>query len=307
MEHSAWPALPYEEWAATKKTLQMCAQMLGKARLALSPTQPEWLHTSLQLDGRGFTTGAMPSGEHAVAMGVDVYEATLWIDVSDGRRAAVELGSGRCVAEVWSEVLRRLAEFGVDVAIWEKPQEVADATPFSENHHDCTFVPEHAQRYYRLLATLDGVFEEFRSRFFGRTGVQLWWGGFDFAVLLFSGRHEVAPDDRGYIMRYDLDAEHMNAGFWPGDDTSQQAGFYAYLHPRPDGCETAPVEPESAGWVEAVGEWMLPYESVRSCDDPRKAVLEFLGSVYEVAVTRGGWDREAFAYVAPPAPRRDWK
>ena len=70
-------------------------------------------------------------------------------------------------------------------------------------------------------------------------------------------------------MRYDLDAEHMNAGFWPGDDNSPIAGFYGYLVPRPAGCDTAPIEPEHAGWVEAMGEWMMPYEAVRTCDEPR--------------------------------------
>lgn len=299
MEHPAWPALPYEEWAPTKKTLQMCAQMLGKARLALSPPQPEWLHSCLYLDGRGLTTGAMPDGERLVSMGIDVYEGSLWIDASDGRRGVVPLGPGRCVVDVWADFAGRLADLGVDAAIWEKPQEIADVTPFSENTHDCTIVLGHAQRFYRLLSTLDGVFEEFRSGFFGRSGVQFWWGAFDLAVLLFSGRQEKAPDDRGYIMRYDLDAEHMNAGFWPGDDDAPRAGFYAYLVPRPDGCETAPIEPAHAGWVEAMGEWMMPYDAVRTCDDPRKAVLEFLGSVYRVAVTQGGWDEKSYRYVQP--------
>ena len=160
----------------------------------------------------------------------------------------------------------------------------------------------HAQRFYRLLATIDGVFEAFRSRFFGRSSVQFWWGGFDFAVLLFSGRHAPAPADRGYIMRYDLDAEHLNAGFWPGDDNVPQAGFYAYLVPRPDGCETAPIEPEHAGWVEAMGEWIMPYDAVRTSADPRQAVLDFLDSVYHVATTQGGWNAEAYEYVRPARP-----
>ena len=59
-DRDMWPALPYEQWAATKRTLHMCAQMLGKAALALAPPQPEWLHARLCLDARGFTTGAMP-------------------------------------------------------------------------------------------------------------------------------------------------------------------------------------------------------------------------------------------------------
>jgi len=300
-EHAAWPALPYEEWAPTKKTLQMCAQMLGKTRLSLSPPQPEWLNTCLLLDARGFTTGPMPADTRVVTMGIDVFDGTLWIRASDGREATVPLAPRRCVADIWIDFGSSLAGLDIVVDIWEKPQELADATPFSENRRDCTIVLEDAQRFHRVLASINGVFEEFRSQFFGRSSVQFWWGAFDFAVLLFNGKHAPAPDDRGYIMRYDLDAEHMNAGFWAGDDNAPDPGFYAYLVPRPDGCETAPIEPEHAGWVEAMGEWMMSYDTVRRCDDPRQAILDFLTSVYRVAVTQGGWDAEQLAYTIPPA------
>lgn len=160
-------------------------------------------------------------------------------------------------------------------------------------------VAELAQRFHTVLCSINGVLEEFRSRFFGRSGVQFWWGSFDLALLLFNGERAIAPDDRGYIMRYDLDAAHMNAGFWPGDDRAPDAGFYAYIVPQPEGCASAPVRPEHAGWVESMGEWIMPYESFRTCDDPREALLEFLTSVYRVAVTNAGWDADRHTYVTP--------
>ena len=119
-------------------------------------------------------------------------------------------------------------------------------------------------------------FEEFRSPFFGRSGVQFWWGGCDFTVALFNGRAASAPTDLGYIMQYDLDAEHFNAGFWPGDDSAPEPSLYAYLVPRPPGCEGAPIAPPFAGWVETMGEWMMSYAEVRTCGDPRQAILDFL-------------------------------
>lgn len=299
VEHDAWPALPYEEWAPTKKTLQMCTQMLGKARLALVPAQPQWLHSCLYLDAHGFTTGAMPFGSRVVTMGIDVFETSLWLRLSDGHSVTIPIGPNRTVAEVWADFCRALGSLGLEIDLWEKPQETADITPFSQNLHDNTIVPEHAQRFHRLLTSIDGVYEEFRSDFFGRSGVQFWWGAFDFAVLLFNGRHATPPDDRGYIMRYDLDAEHLNAGFWPGDDNTPAAGFYAYLVPRPDGCETAPIEPEHAGWVEAMQEWMMPYDAVRACDDPRAALLGFLRSAYGIALSHAGWNEAEHVYVKP--------
>ncbi len=300
----AWPELRWADWGPTKKTLQMCAQMLGKTRVALDPPQPEWLHTCLYLDGRGFVTGPVPKGGGLLTVHIDVYNAVIRLELSDGRRTSVPLAPARCVADIWSDYREALTRLGVQAEIWEKPQELADTTPFSENRHDCVFDPEASQRFYRLLAAIHPVFDEFRSPFFGRTSVQFWWGAFDYAVLLFDGRPAAAPDDRGYIMRYDLDAGHLNAGFWPGDEDNPP-NFYAYIHPRPDGCETARVEPAAhVGWVEAMGEWMLPYDVVRASPDPCAMLRTFLDSVYEVAVDRGGWDAEAHRYTLPvPAPR----
>ena len=216
-EHADWPALPYQEWASTKKTLHMVAQMLGKTTLALSPPQPEWFHARLFLDGHGFTSGPLPYRSSVVSLGIDVFQSTLWIARSDGRSATVALGPDRSVAAIWSDFQDALVELGLGLDLWQRPQEVSDTTPFSENTHDHTFVAEHAQRFHRILSSTNAVFQEFRSPFFGRSGVQFWWGSFDLAVLLFNGRPTTAPSDRGYIMRYDLDAEHLNAGFWAGD------------------------------------------------------------------------------------------
>jgi hypothetical protein len=301
----AWPELPYEEWAPTKTTLQMCAQMLGKARLALAPPQPEWLHTCLFLDGWGFTTGPMPAGARVATMGIDVFESALWIRVSDGGRADIPLAPDRCVADIWADFRTALDDLAIEADIWEKPQETSDTTHFSENRHDCTMVAEHAQRLHRLLTSLNDVFEEFRSDFFGRTSIQFWWGGFDFSVLLFMGAKLGVPEEAGYIMRYDLDAEHFNAGFWPGGENGPPM-LYGYLIPEADGAESAAMEPERASWSPELREWVLPYDAVRTADDPRADVLAFLRSIYRVAVEQGGWDAESFEYAkpAPPPGRR---
>jgi hypothetical protein len=296
---AVWPELAYEEWASTKKTLQMFTQMMGKVRLALEPPQPEWLGACLYLRPRGFTTGPMPWRDGLVELTLDVYDLTMEFEASDGRAQSVPLGPDRCVADVWKDLVAGLAALGIDVEISTKPQEVPDGTPFPENRRDCTLDAEQAQRFLRALSAVYGIFDEWRSTFFGRTGLQFWWGSFDLAVLRFSGRHAEAPRDRGYIMRYDLDAEFVNAGFWPGSDEAP-AAFYAYLYPQPPGCDVAPIEPAAAGWVEQMGEWMLSYEAVRTSANPRQAVLDFLNSVYGVATTIGGWDTLDHEYALPP-------
>ncbi|HUK77375.1 MAG TPA: DUF5996 family protein [Thermoleophilia bacterium] len=300
----AWPALSYEEWAPTLKTLHLHAQMLGKLKLALHPPLPEWLHAGLTLDARGVSTGPLAGDGRVVDAGIDLFDGVLWVRAAD-RTAVIALTGGRPVAEVWRAFGQALRDLGVAADLWDKPQEMPDeTTPLPANEHDRTVDLAHARRLYRVLATVHGLFDQFRAPFFGRTGVQLWWGAFDLAVLLFSGAQVTAPDDRGYIMRYDLDAQHLNAGFWPGNDAAPQAVFYAYIHPRPDGCATAAIEPPGAGWVEALGQWVLSYDDARRSGDPAAAVLGFLRSAYRVALTIGGWDEAAQRYEAPPPPPR---
>jgi hypothetical protein len=294
-----WPALPYEEWAATKKTLQMYTQMAGKVRLALAPPQPEWLATCLYMTARGLTTGPMPYGDLAVELVFDFYGHTLSVLVSDGRVRAIPLGPARTVAAFYRNLMDAFADLGIKVDIWSKPQELDDATPFDENEHDGSYDADQVVRWFTIMGAVDNVFEEWRSRFFGRTGLQFWWGAFDLGVLRFTGRHVDPPQDRGYIMRYDLDAEFMNAGFWPGDDKNPSPVFYAYLHPQPPGCDVAPIDPSSAAWVEQMGEWVLPYDEVRTSADPRKTLMGFLDCIYGLAGDIGGWDLLDFEYAKP--------
>jgi hypothetical protein len=42
-----------------------------------------------------------------------------------------------------------------------------------------------------------------------------------------------------------------------------------------------------------MGEFILPYEAVRTADDPDKAIRQFVESTYESAATLAGWDRAA--------------
>ncbi len=45
---------------------------------------------------------------------------------------------------------------------------------------------------------------------------------------------------------------------------------------------------------------MLPYEAVRTADDPRRVLLGFLHATYAAAADTGGWDRAALERPLPP-------
>lgn len=300
----AWPALPFDGWARTKKTVQLYTQILGKAKLALAPVQPQWLAASLDVGARGLTTGAMPWGTASVELSLDFVDHVMRIAMSDGRRTEIRLSDGPTVADVWAAVTAALDDLGVVIDMWDKPQEVADTTCMAHDTRPAEYDPAAVERWWAVITAVHGVFDAWRSPFFGRTHVPFWWGAFDLAVLRFTGKRAVAPDDRGYIMRYDLDAEFMNAGFWPGDEGSPAAIFYAYIHPKPERCELAPIDPDGAAWIEQMGEWVLPYDVALASGDPRKAIVDFLDRVYAIAGEYGGWDRSSFTYTPPlPAPR----
>ena len=42
-----------------------------------------------------------------------------------------------------------------------------------------------------------------------------------------------------------------------------------------------------------MGEYVLPYEAVRTADDPDGTLLAFLQSTYEAAADLANWDRDA--------------
>ena len=85
--------------------------------------------------------------------------------------------------------------------------------------------------------------------------------------------------------------ELIAAGFWLGNQELPQAEFYSYAMPPPAGLADASIRPGSAQWVAARGEFLLPYEAVRTAADPAAALVSFLESTYDVSADLAKWDR----------------
>jgi hypothetical protein len=298
-----WPELDARSWAPTKKSLHLYTQMLGKLRLALSPAQPNWMFTALALDARGVTTGSMPWRDGSVQASLDVFASELVLDVSDGRSRRVPLLPPRPVAAIYADLSAALGDLDVRVTITPIPQEIPDVTPLDADARPAAYDPAAVQRWFGVLTAAAGVFEAWRAHFFGRSGIQLWWGALDLSVMLFSGKHVDPPADRGYLMRYDLDAELVNAGFYPGDDNNAPF-FYGYIFPQPDGAEHLTVQPAEASWSPMLKEWVLPYDAVRGAADPGAVVSAFLDSIYALCGSAAGWNLADLSYVAPPRAAR---
>ena len=92
--------------------------------------------------------------------------------------------------------------------------------------------------------------------------------------------------------------EVRSGGFWPGG-TQGEGSFYSYVYPEPDGFREAAVRPGDAFYDDKLGEFVLPYDAVRTASNPTEVLLEFLNSTYEAAADFGRWDRGALERALP--------
>jgi hypothetical protein len=67
--------------------------------------------------------------------------------------------------------------------------------------------------------------------------------------------------------------------------------FYSYSYPEPAGFKDAPLRPEAARYHDQLGEFLLPYEAIRTAAAPEQAILEFFLSSFEAAAAGAQWDR----------------
>ena len=138
--------------------------------------------------------------------------------------------------------------------------------------------------------------------------VHFFWGSFDLAVTRFSGRR--APRHPGGVPHLSDDVaceayshEVSSAGFWPGSGAIDYPAFYCYAYPEPAGFRATKVRPDAAFFSEALGEFILPYDAVRTAVQPEQALLDFLQSTYEAAANSAKWDRDRAGMRARPAGR----
>jgi hypothetical protein len=295
-EH-AWPPLPLEAWDETRETLHRWVQIVGKIRLALTPWVNHSWHATLYVTARGLTTSLIPYGQRHVQLDFDFVEHQLVIATAEGARREVALAP-KSVADFHGEVFATLAELNIEPHIHGAPNELDDAMPFRDDVIHRAYDAQDARRYWQVLLQVHRVFARFRTGYLGKVSpVHLFWGALDLAVTRFSGRR--APPHPGGIphlpdevAREAYSHEVSSAGFWPGGHGLAEPAFYSYAYPEPPGFASARVAPAGAWYHEGLGEFVLPYEAVRTADDPEATLLAFLQSTYEAAASLGRWDRD---------------
>jgi hypothetical protein len=295
---SPWPELDWPAWRETAIGLQLRTQIVGKLRLALTPWLNHSWHVPLYLTARGLGTSSIPCGDRILQVDFDLIAEWVVLATSDGRVRTIPLAAGT-IASFHAAVLTALADLGVTVSIDPKPSEMPEALPFADDHAERPYDAEAARRFWRALIQAARVFGQFRTGFLGKASpTHFFWGSFDLASTRFSGR--VAPRHPGGLPGLPdavtceaYSHEEASIGFWPGGDAYPQAAFYAYAYPAPAGYAEASVEPAAAAYDAVMGEFLLPYDAVRTAADPDAALLAFCRSTYDAAADLGGWDRAA--------------
>lgn len=292
--NARWPELEYTRWRDTAVTLQLWTQIVGKVRLALTPWVNHSWHVPLYVTARGLSTSPIPAGSEIFELEFDFVEHRLAARISRGESRALAL-EPQSVADFYRGVMALLSGFGVEVAINQNPNEVPDPIPFSKDYHHRSYDAEAAHAFWRVLIQADRLFKYFRSGFLGKVSpVHFFWGSFDLAVTRFSGRS--APLHRGgvpglpdAVAQEAYSHEVSSAGFWAGNEAFPAAAFYSYAYPEPFGFRDQAVS--GGAFDSKLGEFILPYETVRTAPDPEDLVLSFLLSTYRAAADTGGWDR----------------
>lgn len=285
----ALPALPLADWRATKETLQLYLQMVGKLKMELSPPEPEWAHVTLFVTSRGLTTGPVPYRDRTFQIDVDLVTHGLHISSSDGREQSLKL-EPRTVASFYEDFIALLESMDILVDINPIPQEVADPIAFDKDDLHASYDADAVTTFFRQLSFADTVLKEHRAPFEGRhSPVQFFWGGFDLAYTRYSGRRAPPPAGASRMMQIAMDVEEIYAGFWPGDFRYDAPAFGAYVYPKPAGIENRVIGPKGAAWNEQIGLFLLPFEVVRTAPDPIAALREFLSTTYEECRDCAGW------------------
>lgn len=289
---TGWPALPLAQWEQTRDTVHLWTQVVGKVRMALAPATNHWWHVPLYVNAVGLTTSLMPVGSDGVEIVFDLVRHRLVITSTRGpvREMALE---PRSVADFHAELMRHLAEIGVDVRIDPRPVEVVESIPFPDDTQHASYDAGMVHDFWRSLVSADRVMSRFRADFRGKASpVHFFWGAFDLAVTRFSGRPAAqhpggVPNCPDRVMWEAYSEEVSSCGYWPGG--ADEGIFYAYAYPQPAAFPTHPVEPAAAHFDAALGEFVLPYATVRAAADPDAELLAFFASVHEAARSTGGW------------------
>jgi len=292
-----FPVLPLEEWEETKNTLHLYLQIIGKIRLKTFPKMNHWWHVPFYVNPRGITTRPIPYQNIQFEMSFDFIDHVFIIVTTDGQVRSIPLEDGLSVADFYKQVFTHLDESGIHQKIWSVPYDMPGISdkPFKTDTTHKSYDKKYVNRFWHILYQVDSVFQDFRGRFIGKsTPPHLFWHHFDLALTRFSGRKGPEQEGVHIVEREAYSHEVISYGFWAGDLNVREPAFYAYTYPVAEGLYEEPIKPEKAMWNKEAGMALYMYNDMRQETDPKKALMDFLESVYMAGAKQARWDVESF-------------
>jgi len=295
---ATWPDLPFAAWSGSCDTLQLWTQIAGKVILALTPLINHWWNVTFHVTARGLAKSSIPYRGRTFDIVFDFINHRLDLQASDGGFESIPL-KPMTVADFHGEFMARLLRLGIEAHIWTRPCEIENCIAFEQDRTHAQYDSEYVRRFHQALVQSARVMTEFRSRFIGKASpVHFFWGSFDLAVTRFSGRTAPAPKGHtpnvaDWAMAEAYSHEVSSCGFWPGNGGFGQAAFYVYAYPEPAGYGEARLSTPAAAYNKDVGQFILPYDAVRTAPDPDALLLGFLQETYAAAADLAKWDRAA--------------
>ncbi|EDL49627.1 DUF5996 family protein [Erythrobacter sp. SD-21] len=292
-----WPKLDYEGDRPVIESLHAYLQVVGKLPTrGIRWCNHSW-HLALRVVPRGFRSYPVetPGGEAEITF--DCLSSAVAVETSTGFADGFKV-EGQTVAKFHEQLGELLSLAGVETSIDGAPNEVEEAVPFARDHREREWDVATLARIHRAFSDANRVFEAFRTGFVGKSSPShLFWGSFDLAVTRFSGREAPLhpggfPNLPDRVTREAYSHEVASAGFWLGGGGVDEAAFYAYGYPTPDGLGDSAIKPDAAYWHQELGEFVLPYEEVRSCEEPGGMLTAFLETTYAAVADTGDWPRE---------------
>jgi hypothetical protein len=285
-----WPSLSFDEIAPTAEYLHRIAQVGAKYTLD-QPFQPNWGSIVMPVTPRGFATPALWCGDVMFVIEYELLDDRVTVNASTGR-ASLPLAAGS-VAGFFRNFVSAVAPLGIPAPRTTVASEIAGAPhlDLDEEARPCT--PASARKIWSAFASAARALHAWQAPYRGpRLPVGIMWGGFDLYAARYNGRPVKPPDTAPVFQQNGMMAEVVAVGFYFGDARTREPSFFAYISPPPNAIATADFGVPGAAFNAAAGLIGLPWEIVRTQPDPHAAVLLFADSVYDAAITLGGWPKD---------------
>jgi hypothetical protein len=299
-ERPSLEEIPYAAWEPTKTTLHLYAQIVGKIALRSSALRNHWWNCTLKPTARGVRTDLLSANGTSFDVELDFVDHRVVVRAAAHDQVTFRMEDGLSVAEFFDAIRAALRAYDIREPIVAKPYGVPGlTTPFAQDREHRSYDAAAVRRWWNVVRWSSDVFERFASEFAGKQGpVQLFWHSFDLALGRYSGKRASTPPPDDPVAREAYSHEVIAFGFWAGDPKTPAPAYYTYTAPEPEGLTSFALRGEGAAWSTAPNGHLgtVPYDGIRTADDPEAALLSFLRSGYEAGAQAAGWDAAALAH-----------